>query len=264
MFINTKRKFTARDIAYEFKVSVRTAHRYLLELSEMGVPLYTEPGRNGGYRLLDNRTLPPIIFNENEAIAIFFAFQALKYFKTLPFTIDLQSVSRKLSASLPADTRDKIDHLESVLSFWNKKRGISAPFLKEIIAAALENQVLMIEYQSRYKNTNREITPLGVYAYDGFWYMPAFDLSHNEIRVFRLDRILTLKHTQKKHTPKINLESWLERLSAQDPKDPVRLYVELTKEGIRQTARHFEHAFPQGCVLFKKIDNSREQTRPGG
>lgn len=222
-FINTKRKFTAQDVADEFKVSVRTAHRYLLELSGMGVLLYTEPGRNGGYRLLDNRTLPPIIFNENEALAIFFAFQALKYYKSLPFIIDLQSVSRKLSASLPADTRDKIDRLDSVLSFWNKKRGSPAPFLKEIITAALENQVLKIEYQSRHQNTNREISPLGVYAYDGFWYMPAFDLSHDEVRVFRLDRILELKQTPKKHYPEINLESWLERLTAQDPKDPVRL-----------------------------------------
>ena len=201
MFVNTKRKFTAQDIADEFKVSVRTAHRYLLELSEMGVPLYTEPGRNGGYRLLDNRTLPPILFNENEALAIFFAFQALKYYKSLPFTIDLQSVSRKLSASLPADTRAKIDRLDAVLSFWNKKRGISAPFLKEIIAAALENKVLKIEYQSKHQNTNREITPIGVYTYDGFWYMPAFDLNHQEIRVFRLDRISALKYTQKKHKP---------------------------------------------------------------
>jgi predicted DNA-binding transcriptional regulator YafY len=122
----------------------------------MGVPLYTEPGRNGGYRLLDNRTLPPIIFNENEDIAIFFAFQALKYYKSLPFTIDLKAVSRKLSAYLPADTRDKIARLDSVLSFWNKKRGISAPFLKEIIAAAIENRVLKIDYQSKHQNTNRK------------------------------------------------------------------------------------------------------------
>ncbi|MFB6475930.1 hypothetical protein ACFCW7_24015 [Paenibacillus glucanolyticus] len=37
---------------------MRTAHQYLMELSEMGVPLYNEPGRNAGYRALENRRFP--------------------------------------------------------------------------------------------------------------------------------------------------------------------------------------------------------------
>ncbi len=234
IYVNTKRNFTAEDVAHEFHVSVRTAHRYLMELSEMGVPLYTESGRNGGYRMLENRALPPIIFNENEAFAIFFAFRSLKYYKSLPFEIDMKSVSRKLYAYLPSDKRNKIDNLDSVLSFWNKKRGISSPFLKEIIEAALENHILDVEYQSKHKNMCREISPIGVYAYDGFWYMPAFDLSRDELLVFRLDRILALKNTQKKHDPGINLDSWLRNLTAQEPIEPIHLYAELTREGIRK------------------------------
>lgn len=73
-YVNTKKYFTARDIADNFNVSIRTAHRYLSELDTMGVPLYTETGRNGGYRVLSGRTLPPIIFTEDEALAIFLLF----------------------------------------------------------------------------------------------------------------------------------------------------------------------------------------------
>ena len=58
LYVNTKRIFTAQDVAQELDISTRTAHRYLMDLSEMGVPLYTEPGRNGGYRILNNRLLP--------------------------------------------------------------------------------------------------------------------------------------------------------------------------------------------------------------
>jgi len=234
MYVNSKRSFTAADVAHEFNISIRTAHRYLMELSEMGIPLYTEPGRNGGYRILSNRVLPPIFFNENEAFSIFFAFQSLKYYKSLPFEIDMNSVSRKLYAYLPPDTRSKIDKLDSVLSFWNKTRGTPSPFLKEIIEAALENHILNIEYQSKHKNTSREVAPIGVYAYDGFWYMPAIDLSCAEIRVFRLDRILNLEITEKKHSPGINLNSWLDAQTTQEPKDPLYLYAELTREGIRR------------------------------
>jgi len=234
LYVNSVRRFTAQDVAHEFHISIRTAHRYLMELSEMGIPLYTEPGRNGGYRILDNRVLPPIFFNENEAYAIFFAFQSLKYYKSLPFEIDMQSVYRKLYAYLPPDTRNKIDHLDSVLSFWNKNRGLSSPFLKEIIEAALENYVLDIQYQSKHKNTNREIAPIGVYVYDGCWYMPAVDLSCNEIRVFRLDRILKLKNTEKKYNTGIHLDTWLETQMTQEPREPIHIYAELTREGIRK------------------------------
>ena len=74
MYINNKKEFTAREISEEFSISIRTAHRYLLEISELGIPLYTEVGKYGGYRVLENRILPPIIFNEEEAISIFFPF----------------------------------------------------------------------------------------------------------------------------------------------------------------------------------------------
>ncbi|MCM0648063.1 YafY family transcriptional regulator [Clostridium swellfunianum] len=234
MYVNNKRNFTAQEVAYEFNISVRTAHRYLLELSEMGVPLYTEPGRNGGYRILNNRMLSPVIFDEDEAFSIFFAFQSLKYYQSLPFDININSVSRKLYANLPNDSRRKVDQLGSVLSFWNNKRGISSPFLIEIIEAAMDNQILHIQYISKSENTIKKIVPIGVYAYNGFWYMPALDLHHNKIRLFRTDRILSLENTDEKLNPQITLIDWLDSHIKNVPKDPVRLYVKLTREGIRQ------------------------------
>ncbi|WP_306432894.1 YafY family protein [Paenibacillus sp. J22TS3] len=215
-------------------MSIRTAHRYLMDLSEMGVPLYTEPGRGGGYRILNNRMLTPIILDEDEAFAIFFAFQSLRYYPSMPFDINMNSISRKLYASLPADAQNKIDRLESVLAFWTHKTSNPSPFLKEIIEAATENRILEMVYASKADNTVREIVPLGLYAYNGFWYMPAFDPAAYETRLFRADRIVLLKVTQDIAVPPVNLPSWLDNQTAQAPKNPVRLYVELTREGIRQ------------------------------
>lgn len=234
MYVNTKRSFTAQDVAYELNISIRTAHRYLLELSEMGVPLYTEPGRNGGYRMLNNRMLPPIIFDENEAFSIFFAFQSLKYYQELPFDIDIKSVSRKLYASIPSDSKQKIDRLDSILSFWNKKRSSASPFLKEIIEASIDKQVLNIEYLSKSRNTNREIAPVGVYAYDGFWYMPAYDFKNHEFRLFRVDRIVSLNNSHTIYDTHTKLSEWFDDHPPQKTGITVRLYVKLTREGIRQ------------------------------
>ncbi len=234
MYVNSSRRFTAQDVADEFNVSVRTAHRYLTELSEMGVPLYTEPGRSGGYRVLDNRTLPPVLFRENEAFSIFFAFQALNYYPSLPFEIDIRSVSKKLYASLPADTRRKIDRLDAVLSFWGKKSSIPTKFLKEIVEAAIEKQVVRFEYISRDGTSPREAAPIGVYAYNGYWYMPAFDMDANQMRLFRADRIVTLDKADRVYAPGIALHDWLRSHTELEPVAPVRLYVELSREGLRQ------------------------------
>lgn len=231
MYVNTKQSFTAQDVAFEFNISVRTVHRYLLELSDMGIPIYTEQGRNGGYRTLENRTLPPIVFDENEAFAIFFAFRSLHYYQSLPFNINTDSVSRKLYASLPDDTKSKIDRLESVLLFWSRKRSIPSPYLKEIIEASIEDHIVNIEYQSRSENKVKEIKPIGVYATDGFWYMPAFDMEYKTIRLFRVDRILSLENSKRVFNVATDLENWL---NSHVVKTPVRLHVKFTREGLRQ------------------------------
>lgn len=62
--VNRKKKFTVRELAEEFDVSYRTMWRYLQELGEMGVPLYSEPGTNGGYRLLREAELPAALHKE--------------------------------------------------------------------------------------------------------------------------------------------------------------------------------------------------------
>ena len=229
-YVNTKRYFTANDVAQEFDISIRTAHRYLLELDEMGVPLYTEPGRNGGYRVLERRMLPPVIFNEDEALAIFFAFQSLEYYKSLPFDVDIKSASRKLLATLPKDIKEQVERLKSNLIFWTKSREIEAPLLKSIISKLIQKTVVEIKYQSKSKISTRDVYPIGIYADEGLWYMPAFDFEKQEILLFRADRILEISNSQNEYSiPEITL---LECLQTYKVKRPVRLYIKLTKKGI--------------------------------
>lgn len=59
MLINARKSFTVNELANEFGLSSRTITRDLQELSELGVPLYSVQGRGGGYKLLQERLLPP-------------------------------------------------------------------------------------------------------------------------------------------------------------------------------------------------------------
>lgn len=74
IFASAKRKFTAQEIADEFNISVRTVHRYILDLSDMGLPIYAEQGRNGGYKVLTNNMLPPFYLPKKKQFPSFLLF----------------------------------------------------------------------------------------------------------------------------------------------------------------------------------------------
>ncbi|MDQ0116619.1 putative DNA-binding transcriptional regulator YafY [Paenibacillus harenae] len=89
--------------------SPRGLLRDLQELSELGVPLYSEVGPHGGYQVVRERVLPPIAFTEGEAVAMFFAVHALRHYSSLPFGAESASALSKFYLHMPGDVRDRID-----------------------------------------------------------------------------------------------------------------------------------------------------------
>ncbi|MCU9602130.1 helix-turn-helix transcriptional regulator [Pallidibacillus thermolactis] len=231
MFVTARKKFTAQEIADEFNISIRTVHRYILDLSDMGLPIYSEQGRNGGYSVLSSRLLPPILFTEEEAVSIFFAFQSLNYYRNLPFDTEISSVEHKLYSSLQSDAKIKIDKIRSYIAFWNPKRTIDTPLLNDVLEYSIENKNLYIQYESKSGITKKHIRPIGVYAHDGLWYLPAYDYHKNKILLYRVDRILSILSTEDNEDEFMNLEEWF---NFQVVKNPIRLHVQLTTEGVRQ------------------------------
>ncbi len=61
----------AADLAEKLGVSVRTLHRYFASLDEMGIPVYTERGRNGGFSLVRGYKMPPLVLSPEEATAVY-------------------------------------------------------------------------------------------------------------------------------------------------------------------------------------------------
>ncbi|WP_042472551.1 helix-turn-helix transcriptional regulator [Bacillus ndiopicus] len=231
IFASAKRKFTAQEIADEFRISVRTVHRYILDLCDMGLPIYAEQGRNGGYTVLTSRLLPPILFTEEEAVSIFFAFQSLKYYRNLPFDTEAASVAHKLYSSLPSEAKVKVDKIRSYIAFWNPKRTLDAPLLKDILEHSIKNRTLHIQYESKSGLKTKHIRPIGVYAHDGLWYLPAYDYDKNKILLHRVDRIHAILSTENSEEEFMNLEEWFDY---REIKKPIRLHVHLTMEGVRQ------------------------------
>ncbi|WP_053217278.1 helix-turn-helix transcriptional regulator [Virgibacillus senegalensis] len=231
LFVTNRKKFTAQEIADEFNISIRTVHRYILDLSDMGLPIYSEQGRNGGYTVLTSRLLPPILFTEEEAVSIFFAFQSLNYYRNLPFDTEISSVEHKLYSSLQSEAKIKVDKIRSYIAFWNPKRTIDTPLLNDILEHSIENKSIYIQYESKSGIRKKYIRPIGVYAHDGLWYLPAYDYHKEKILLYRVDRILSILSTEINKDEFMNLKEWF---NFREVKKPTRLHVHLTMEGVRQ------------------------------
>ncbi|MEK4115723.1 YafY family protein [Paenibacillus sp. FSL W8-0919] len=191
MMINAKKSFTVRELADEFGLSTRTITRDLQELSELGIPIYSIQGRGGGYKLLQDRMLPPISLSESEAIAMFFACQSLDYFSSLPFGEGAESALQKFYHYLPADIKEQIDRLDGRIMLWSPYRSMAPGILQTLMQAIMTGEVVTMEYNSSSGIAKRDIQPIGLYTSSGYWYCPAYCFEREDIRQFRADRILS-------------------------------------------------------------------------
>lgn len=234
MTVNRKRRFKVQELADEFGVSRRTILRDLQELSELGVPLYSEVGPHGGYQVVRERVLPPIAFTEGEAVAMFFAVHALRHYSSLPFEAESASALNKFYLHMPGDIRDRIDAMKHRVDFVTPTRSDEAPFLSILLEAAIQGKVLAIRYTSKEGDQNRKIQPITIYANQGFWYCTAYCFLRNGYRVFRCDRIREAVEDISGIEPLQPEELLLRRQEAIMPSTPIRLRAQLTRTGVQR------------------------------
>ncbi|MBP2243057.1 putative DNA-binding transcriptional regulator YafY [Cytobacillus eiseniae] len=253
MMVNRKKRFTVRELAEEFGVSKRTILRDLQELSEMGVPLYSEVGPNGGYQILNERVLPPIAFSEDEAVSIFFAIHALRHYLSLPFDIEYESIVKKFYLNLSGDIRDTIDRMQDRVDFQSIHQQEKIPFLKQLLDAAIQQDVLKISYETKGKTSSRTIQPIGIYAKEGKWYCPSYCFFREDYRVFRCDRIQSIERDETITPIDLSHITLKNRFSIlNQKKERMEIYVELTKQGVET----FQSVNWPNLFLRKRIDGS--------
>ncbi len=233
MMVNRRKRFTVKELAQEFGMSKRTILRDLQELSEMGVPLYSESGPFGGYQVLNERILPPIAFNEGEAISIFFAIHALRHYISLPFDSEYESIIKKFYLNLSGDIRDTIDKMKNRVEFVSVYQQEETPYIKQLLEVSIKQEIVIVGYEINGEITYRSIQPIGIYANEGKWYCPSYCFLRKDYRVFRCDRIKTIELDE--NTVPIDLSTiyLTNRFSLINRnKETYQLHVELTNKGV--------------------------------
>ncbi|WP_054027306.1 helix-turn-helix transcriptional regulator [Bacillus sp. FJAT-28004] len=232
MMINARKSFTVQELADEFELSSRTITRDLQELSELGVPIYSVQGRGGGYRLLQERLLPPISFTEGEAVAMFFACQSLDYFSSLPFGDGANSALHKFYHYLPMDVKERIDRLKNKVAIYSPYRLMSPSILQTLLQAIMSGSIVTIEYRSSGGVLQRDIQPIGLYASSGYWYCPAYCFLREEIRQFRADRMLSASRNETMEAREDIEQQTLLNVPNKDHLEQTVLLLELKEKGI--------------------------------
>lgn len=190
-FLSDKQQFHISDLMREYGISKSTALRDIASLEEMGLALYSEPGRYGRYVLLNNKVLPAIRFTQEELFVLYLSLMTMKKYQTLPFSVEFTHIRQKFLDNVSAWSRKEFEKLEDIITLKNADHPYKSFYLKEIIYSILENNVVLI----RYKEKDYKIQFYQVSTSFNQWYGYGIDRSTETYKVFRCDKITSLKQT---------------------------------------------------------------------
>lgn len=212
IFLNNKRYFNLKDLMDQYDISKSTALRDIQLLEEIGVPIFSELGRNGSYTILENKILSPIYFNVDEMYALYFALLTLKGYKTKPFNFENMTLENKFKNILPENVRINTSRMEKILTFEVTNHSNFSPYLKEILQGIFAEKVYRLVYLKKEKKVRIESQFITIESKFGQWYARIFDFKTESIKILRCDKILSITET-KNRDPK-NLEELLSGLDA--------------------------------------------------
>jgi predicted DNA-binding transcriptional regulator YafY len=174
MLLQSRGSLKARELAKELEVSERTIYRDIDALGAAGVPIYGEPGPEGGYALVDSYRTNLTGLTEGEVRALFML-SIPAPLMDLGVSQELRAALLKLSAALPAARRGDEERVRQrfyIDSTWWRQREEPVPHLGTIHQAVWQDLKLYITYHPPYANQIRRlVAPYGLVAKAGVWHL---------------------------------------------------------------------------------------------
>jgi predicted DNA-binding transcriptional regulator YafY len=194
LFLQSKGRVTAAEVADALEISERTARRDLEALAMAGVPVYSQQGRGGGWSLVGGARTDLTGLKADEARALF-----LVAGPSAVATPELKSALRKLVRALPEPMRRSAEAASGAVlvdpAAWGKfASGRPPAHLSEVQQAVVDANKIRLGYGDRAGNVSeRMVSPLGLVAKDGVWYLIAGTDAGQ--RTFRVSRIRSVEPT---------------------------------------------------------------------
>jgi predicted DNA-binding transcriptional regulator YafY len=190
LLLQGQRVITAEQIAAHFEISVRTVYRDLGALGEAGVPIIAEAGI--GYSLMRGYHMPPVMFTEDEAAALFMSGEVTEQVADDSLKQSLRGALLKIKSVLPQEKRDYLARLKNAIGVWFRRGGNEAKGLSlmPIQDAVVRRRCMALRYDAAGKGkiSTRVVEPLGLVFYSRQWHLIGWCRLRKDFRDFRLDR----------------------------------------------------------------------------
>lgn len=202
--LQTPRDWPGQVLAERLEVSPRTVRRDVDRLRELGYRIGAIKGPDGGYRLAAGSELPPLLFDDDQAVAIAVALQSVP-----SSGIDIDEAASRALATVRQVMPSRLRHRVDGIRFTGAENTIRVdPAVLEAASAAVRDRlVLRFDYDpatgtASHDRPARRAEPHAVVARENRWYLLAWDLDADDWRTFRLDRVHPRIPTGPSFTPR--------------------------------------------------------------
>ena len=200
--LQSPRDWSGTALAEEMGVGVRTVRRDVDKLRNLGYPVDAVPGVTG-YRLGAGASLPPLLLDDDEAIAVAVGLRAAAAGSVAGIEESSVRALTKLEQVLPSRLRHRVRLLQSVAVAPTVGATVSPEVVMAVATASRDHQRLRFDYRSHDgTSTTRTTEPHRLVHTGRRWYLVAWDLDRDDWRTFRLDRLEPRIPTGPRFTPR--------------------------------------------------------------
>jgi predicted DNA-binding transcriptional regulator YafY len=236
--LQTHRFWPGAELMRELGVSDRTVRRDVDRLRELGYPVEATPGAGGGYRLVSGASLPPLLLDDDEAVALAVGLRSSAGAAIVGIEAASLSALVKLEQVLPDRLRRRVGAIRTNTSFvgWGENdEPIDSDALALLAQACRDREEVRFDYASREgEATRRLVEPHQLVSVGRRWYLVAFDVRRDGWRTFRLDRLTSVQLAGRR---------FLLRPA------PAESFEEFVAESVRQPRQRYEGSVTIACEL---------------
>jgi predicted DNA-binding transcriptional regulator YafY len=191
--LQTPREWTGAELGERLGVSPRTIRNDVDKLRELGYPVLATRGSGGGYRLGSGAAMPPLLLDDEEAVAVAVGLRTVATGAIAGIEEASLRALAKLEQVLPSRLRTRVGGLRSIITpvpFASAAPVVDPDVLTAVAAACRARERLRFSYRSHDGSASeREAEPYQLVNWGRRWYLVAFDAGRDDWRTFRVDRI---------------------------------------------------------------------------
>jgi len=205
--LQSRRYWPGAELAGRLQVSPRTLRRDIDRLRELGYPIQAQRGVEGGYQLAAGAALPPLMVDDEEAVALAVGLQAAAQGAVEGIAESSVRALAKVVQIMPARLRRRVEALSAmtVPASWGSagQPSVDPGLLTTVALACRDSERLRFSYTAADgQHTGRHVEPHRLVLLGRRWYLVGYDLTRHDWRSFRLDRLAAPDGTGTRFRPR--------------------------------------------------------------